>query len=46
MEDNINGRQPQGKRISGEEYLYEKISWWKLTLMEALQEADDISLPS
>ena len=26
MEDDLNGRQPKGKRISGEEHLYGKVS--------------------
>ena len=39
MEDNLKRRRPQGKNASMEEYL-------KLTSIEALQEADNISLPS
>ena len=39
MEDNLKRRRPQGKNSSMDEYL-------KLTSIEALQEADNISLPS
>ena len=45
VEDDPYGGRPQGKRISGEEHLYGIVSWMS-TPMEALKEADDISLPS
>ena len=44
MEDFLNGRWPQVKMNSMEEHLYGRGSEWKSTSMEALQEANDISL--
>ena len=51
MEDNPHGRQPQWKTTSMKDDLNGRQIQWKTTsmegnIMEALQEADDISLPS
>ena len=48
MEDDLNGRRTQRKTTSMEDYLNGK---WRMTSMEvdlkeAIQEADDINLPS
>ena len=51
MEDNLHGRRPQWKTASIEDDLNVRQPQWKMISMkddikEALQEADDISLPS
>ena len=51
MEDNLNERRPEWKKKSMEDNLNGRQPQWKTTSMEdnikeALQEADDISLPS
>ena len=51
MEDDLNGRWPQCKTTSIEDNLNERRPEWKTNsieddIKEALQEADDISLPS